>query len=131
MFQLFMSCHVVSHFSFLFIYRILLIMLFLYFYLSFYRILLSCFYFIIILILFVMFYFCIFIYHLLLLLLGSRPIFGLNLGPNWYRVRPKPAAQTTAQQRQASCQARPRPAGLAFLSFPAGGLHHRLGKKKE
>ena len=40
-------------------------------------------------ILFVMFYFCIFIYHFLLLLLGSRPIFGINLGPNWYRARPK------------------------------------------
>ena len=80
-----MSCRVVSYSSYFYLLYFTHLVIFVF--LSYF--LLSCLLFIIIIILifyfnFIMFYFCIlFIIFFLLLLLGSRPIFGLNLGPNW------------------------------------------------
>ena len=103
-----MSCHVVSHYSF-FIYRILLIMLFSYFYLSFYRILLSCFYFYYY---FRFFYLSCFILHVIHLFFTT--FIGLK-ARFWFKISARigpgqgPQQRPNAQACCPPCQHRPRP----------------------
>ena len=119
---------------FVFVYRILLVMLFSYFY-----VFLSYFYCLVFLLLsyfiyYVLFVYCVYFYFDLLFVIfflyfywAQDPFFWLKFQPNLTRNEAQAAAKWSssqrhrpqAQKRQASCQARLRPAGLAFFSSPA------------